>query len=87
MSNHPIFLDVNTLTSQILPTPSPPADNAETTNPQKLQSPTTHGSKATENLLVRLLQKVQFKRYLLLCRCWCVFVGVRCWELVWPGDK
>ena len=55
MSNHPIFLDVNTLTSQILPTPSPPADNAETTNPQKLQSPTTHGSKATETLLVRLL--------------------------------
>ena len=29
MSNHPIFLDVETLTSQILPTPSPTVDNAE----------------------------------------------------------
>ena len=33
MSNHPIYLDVDTLTSQILHTPSPPAENAEMTNP------------------------------------------------------
>ena len=38
MSNHPIFLDNDTLTSQILPTTSPPADNAEKKNPQELQS-------------------------------------------------
>ena len=37
MSNHPIFLDNDTLTSQILPTTSPPADNAEKSNPQELQ--------------------------------------------------
>ena len=75
MSNHPVFLDVDTLTSQILPTPSPPADNAKINNLQKLQPSTLHGSKATETLLVRLLQKVQFKRCLLMCH-W------RCGELV-----
>ena len=37
MSNHPIFLDNDTLTSQILPTTSPPADNAEKSNPRDLQ--------------------------------------------------
>ena len=37
MSNHTILLDVDTLTSQILPTPSPPTDNAEMANPQDLQ--------------------------------------------------
>ena len=37
MSNHPIFLNNETLTSQILPTTSPPADNAEMRNPQELQ--------------------------------------------------
>ena len=52
MSNHAILLDVDTLTSQILPTPSPPTDNAEMTNPQDLQPSTLHGSKATEALLV-----------------------------------
>ena len=36
MLNHPMFLDVDTLTSQILPTPSPPIENAEMTNPRKL---------------------------------------------------
>ena len=38
MSNHPIFLDNDTLTSQILPTTSPPPDIAEKSNPQELQS-------------------------------------------------
>ena len=35
MSNHKSsnIFDVDTLTSQILSTPSPPADNAEMTNP------------------------------------------------------
>ena len=75
MSNYPVFLDVDTLTSQILPTPSPPADNAKTNNLQKRQLSTLHVSKATETLLVRLLQKVQFKRCLLMCH-W------RCGELV-----
>ena len=39
MSNHTIFLDVDLLTSQILQTPSPSADNAEIemTNPRELQ--------------------------------------------------
>ena len=55
MSNHPIFLNVDTLTSQIIPTPSPPTDNAEMANPLKLQPSTLYGSKATETLLVRLL--------------------------------
>ena len=36
MSSHPIFVDVVTLTSQILLTPSPPVDNAEMINPRKL---------------------------------------------------
>ena len=52
MSNHPIFLDVDTLTSQILPTPSPPADNAHITNLQKLQPSTLHGSKVTKTFLM-----------------------------------
>ena len=52
MSNHPIFLDVDTLTSQILPTPLSPADNAEMTNPRELQPSALHGSKANETLLV-----------------------------------
>ena len=34
MSNHPIFLDIDTLTSQILPTPSPPADNPKRPMPK-----------------------------------------------------
>ena len=51
MSNHPIFLDVATPTSQILPIPSPPADNAEMTNPRELQRSTLHSSKPTETLL------------------------------------
>ena len=50
MSNHSIFFDVDTLTSQILPTPA--ADNAEMTNPRELQPSTLNGSKATETLLV-----------------------------------
>ena len=53
MSNHPIFLDVDTLTSQILATPSPPADNSEMTNPRELQPSTLHGPKNT--LLVSTL--------------------------------
>ena len=61
MSNHPIILDVDTLTLRILFTPSPPADNAQITNFQKLQSSTLHGSKATETFLVWLLKKVKFK--------------------------
>ena len=36
MLNHPIFLDGDTLTSQILPTPLPPMENAEMTNPRRL---------------------------------------------------
>ena len=52
MSNHPIFLDVDALTFQILSTPSPPADNVEMTNPRELQPSTLHGSKATETSLV-----------------------------------
>ena len=52
MSNHPIFLDVDILTSQILPTPSPPIDNVEMITPRKLQPSTLHGSKATKNLLL-----------------------------------
>ena len=52
MSNHTILVDVDTLTSQILPTPSPSADNAEMINPGDLQPSTLHGSKATETLLV-----------------------------------
>ena len=63
-----IFLDVDTLTSQILSTPSTPIENAEMTNPRKLQPSTLHGSKATKKiLLVLLLQKVKFKRCLLIC--------------------
>ena len=34
MSNHPIFSDVDTLTSQILLTSSPPIDNVEMTLPE-----------------------------------------------------
>ena len=67
MGNHPIIWDANTLTSQILSTPSPPADNAKMTNPRELQRSTLHGSKTTETLLVWLLQKVKFKRRLLIC--------------------
>ena len=52
MSNHPIFLDVGSFTSQILPTPSPPADNAEMTNPREFQPSTLHISKATVTLSV-----------------------------------
>ena len=52
MSNHPILLDVDTLTSQTLPTTLSSRDNAEMTNPQELQPSTLHGSKATETLLV-----------------------------------
>ena len=52
MGNHPIIWDANTLTSQILSTPSPPADNAKMTNPRELQRSTLHGSKTTETLLV-----------------------------------
>ena len=52
MSNHPIFLDVDTFTSQVLHTCSPPTDNAEMTNRQELQPSTLRGSKATETLLV-----------------------------------
>ena len=52
MSNHPIFLDVDTLTSQILPTPSPPIDNVEMTTPRKLQPSALHGSKAAKTLLL-----------------------------------
>ena len=37
MSSYPIFLDADTLTTQILPTPSPAADNAEMTNPRELE--------------------------------------------------
>ena len=51
MSNHPIFLDVDTITSQILLTPLPPVDNAEMTNPRERQPLTLHGSKAPEKLL------------------------------------
>ena len=39
------FLDVDTLISQIMATPLPPADNAEITNPWKLQPSTLHVSK------------------------------------------
>ena len=39
MSNS-IFLDFDTFTTQILPTLSPPADNAEMTNPPKIQPST-----------------------------------------------
>ena len=52
MSNHPVFLDVDTLTSQVLPTTSPPIDKAEMTTPRKLKPSTLHGSKATKTLLV-----------------------------------
>ena len=52
MSDHSIFLDVDTLTFQILPTPSPPADTVEMTNSQERQPSTLHGSKSTETLLV-----------------------------------
>ena len=51
MSNHPIFLNLDTLTSQILLTPPPPTDNAEMTNPRELQPSTLHGSKTTVTLL------------------------------------
>ena len=57
MSNHPVFLDFDTVTSQSLPTLSPPTDNAEMTNPRKLQPSTLYGPKATETLLGRLLKK------------------------------
>ena len=50
MSNHPIFLNLDTLTSQILLTPPPPTDNAEMTNPRELQPSTLHGSKTTVTL-------------------------------------
>ena len=52
MGNHPIFWDADTLTSQILSTSSPPADNAKMTNLGELQRSTLHGSKTTETLLV-----------------------------------
>ena len=52
MSNHSIFLGVDTPTSQILLTTSPSADNAEMTNLRELQPSTLHCSKATENVLV-----------------------------------
>ena len=52
MSNHPILLDVGTLTSQILPTPLPPADYAEMTNLRELQPSALQGSKINEILLV-----------------------------------
>ena len=64
MSNHPIFWNVDTRTSQILLTPSPTADNAEMNNPRVLEPSTLHGSKANETILVRLLQKVKFQRCL-----------------------
>ena len=67
MSSYPIFLDADTLTTQILPTPSSAADNAEMTNPRELEPSTLHSSKATETLLVWLLQKAKFKRCLLIC--------------------
>ena len=52
MSNDPILFDVDMLTSQILPKPSPPADDAKMTNPREFQPSTLHGSKALEALLV-----------------------------------
>ena len=58
MSNHLILLNIDTLTSQIIPTSSPLTDNAEMTNSLKLQPSALHSCKATETSLVRLLQKV-----------------------------
>ena len=52
MSNHPIFWNVDTFISQILLTPSPPADNAEMNNPRVLGPSTLHSSKANETILV-----------------------------------
>ena len=52
MSNHPIFWNVDTRTSQILLTPSPTADNVEMNNPRVLEPSTLHGSKANETILV-----------------------------------
>ena len=52
MSNYPIFLDNDRITSQIVPTPSPPEDNAEMTNSRELQPSTLQGFKGTETLLV-----------------------------------
>ena len=60
-------MDVGTLTSQILSTPSPPADNAEMANPWELQPSTFHSSKATETLLAWPLRKVKFKKCLSIC--------------------
>ena len=45
MSNHPIFLDVDTLTSQILLIFSLFVDNVEMINPWKFQPLTPNGSK------------------------------------------
>ena len=87
MSNHPIFLNVDTLTSQIIPTPSPHTDNAEMTNPLKLQPSALHGSKDTETLLGRLLQKVQFKRCLLICRWRCGELVTCLWANKQPGKE
>ena len=52
MSNHPIFFDIDTHTTQILPTSSPASNNAELTNPRELQPSTLYSSKATETFLV-----------------------------------
>ena len=48
MSNYPIFLDVDTFTSQILFIFSIFVDNVEMINPWKFQSLTVYGSKITE---------------------------------------
>ena len=48
MSNHPIFLDVDTLASQILFIFSLFVDNVEMTSPWKFQPSTPYGSKIIE---------------------------------------
>ena len=48
MSNHPIFLNVDTITSQILFIFSLFVDNVEMINPWKLQPSTPNGSKVIE---------------------------------------
>ena len=52
MSNHPIFLDVNTLTSQDSAHPFTTHRYAEMTTPRKLQPSALHGSKAAKTLLL-----------------------------------
>ena len=53
MSNHPIFLDVDTLTSQILLIFSLFVDNVEMINPWKFQPLTPNGSKVYWDLKIQ----------------------------------